>query len=142
MDFTSVPIIVVCCYIIGEIYKVLFKNKQEAYKLIPIVMAIIGGLLGIIIYLTNPEMILNAENIWIALGIGIVSGASSTGANQIIKQIFKKGEEKGMFLFGGSTIVLLVKKDAVVIDRDILNNSVRNIETRVKCGEKIGVCKE
>jgi hypothetical protein len=57
-------------------------------------MAIIGGLLGIIIYLTNPEMILNAENIWIALGIGIVSGASSTGANQIIKQIFKKGEEK------------------------------------------------
>lgn len=94
MDFTSVPIIVVCRYIIGEIYKVLFKNKQEAYKLIPIVMAIIGGLLGIIIYLTNPEMILNAENIWIALGIGIVSGASSTGANQIIKQIFKKGEEK------------------------------------------------
>ena len=94
MDFTSVPIIVVCCYIIGEIYKVLFMNKQEAYKLIPIVMAIIGGLLGIIIYLTNPEMILNAENIWIALGIGIVSGASSTGANQIIKQIFKKGEEK------------------------------------------------
>lgn len=94
MDFTSVPIIVVCCYIIGEIYKVLFKNKKEAYKLIPIVMAIIGGLLGIIIYLTNPEIILNAENIWIALGIGIVSGVSSTGANQIIKQIFKKGEDK------------------------------------------------
>ena len=94
MDFTSVPIIVVCCNIIGEIYKVLFKNKQEAYKIIPIVMAIIGGLLGIIIYLTNPEMILNAENIWIALGIGIVSGASSTGANQIVKQIFKKGEDK------------------------------------------------
>ena len=80
MDFTSVPIIVVCCYIIGEIYKVLFQNKQEAYKLIPIVMAFIGGLLGIIIYLTNPEMILDAENIWIALGIGIVSGASSTGS--------------------------------------------------------------
>lgn len=98
MDFTSVPIIVVCCYIIGEIYKVLFKNKQEAYKLIPIVMAIIGGLLGIIIYLTNPEMILNAENIWIALGIGIVSGASSTGANQIVKQIFKKGEDKNEWI--------------------------------------------
>ena len=86
MDFTSVPIIVVCCYIIGEIYKALFKNKQEAYKLIPIVMAIID--------LTHPEIILNAENIWVALGIGIVSGASSTGANQIIKQIFKKGENK------------------------------------------------
>lgn len=93
MDFTSVPIIVVCCYIIGEIYKVLFKKRPETYKLIPIIMAIIGGLFGILIYLTNPEIILNAKNIWIALGIGIVSGASSTGANQIIKQI-KKGEEK------------------------------------------------
>lgn len=91
MDFTSVPIIVVCCYMIGEIYKVLFKNKQDAYKLIPILVAIVGGLLGILIYLTSPEMILNADNLWIALGIGIVSGASSTGTNQIIKQIFKKG---------------------------------------------------
>ena len=91
MDFTSVPIIVVCCYIVGEIYKVLFKNKQEAYKLIPILVAILGGLLGVLIYFTNPEMVLNADNVWVALGVGIVSGASSTGTNQIIKQIFKKG---------------------------------------------------
>lgn len=41
---------------------------------------------------TNPEIILNANNVWVALGIGIVSGASSTGANQIIKQFFKKNE--------------------------------------------------
>lgn len=89
MNFTSIPIIVLCCYIIGEIFKSIFKNKQGTYKLIPIVMAIIGGLLGVIIYLTNPEIILNAENIWTALGIGIVSGLSSTGTNQIIKQILK-----------------------------------------------------
>ena len=91
MDFTCVPIIVVCCYIIGEIYKVLFKNKQEAYKLIPILVSILGGLLGVFIYFTNPEMVLNANNVWVALGVGIVSGASSTGTNQIIKQLFKKG---------------------------------------------------
>ena len=90
MDFTCVPIIVVCCYIIGEIYKVLFKNKQEAYKLIPILVSILGGILGVFIYFTNPEMVLNADNVWVALGVGIVSGASSTGTNQIIKQLFKK----------------------------------------------------
>lgn len=56
----------------------------------PIVTAIFGGLFGILIYLTNPEMILNSENIWVAFGIGIVSGASSTSANHIIKKIFKK----------------------------------------------------
>lgn len=91
MDFTCIPIIVVCCYIIGEIYKVLFKNKQEAYKLIPILVSILGGILGVFIYFTNPEMVLNADNVWVALGVGIVSGASSTGTNQIIKQLFKKG---------------------------------------------------
>lgn len=90
MDYMSVPIIVVCCYIIGEIYKFIFVKKQDAYKLIPIILSIIGGLIGIIIYLTNPEMIFNATNIWVALGTGIVSGASSTGANQIIKQLCRK----------------------------------------------------
>ena len=72
----------------------LFKNKKETYKLIPILMASIGGGFGILIYNTNPEIILNADNIWTALGIGIVSGLSSTGTNQLIKQTFKKGEDK------------------------------------------------
>ena len=62
--------------------------------MIPIVMAIVGGILGILIYLTNPEIIFKAENIWIAIVVGIASGESATGTNQIIKQIFKKGEEK------------------------------------------------
>ena len=51
----------------------------------------------------------------------------------------KKGEEKGRFEFGGSTIVLLLKKDAVSIDDDILKNSTDGFETLVKMGEKIGV---
>ena len=88
MEFTSIPIIVILCYLMGELFKVLFKNKQDLYKLIPILNAILGGLLGIAIYYTNPEIIFNAKNIWTALGIGIVSGVSSTGTNQIIKQIF------------------------------------------------------
>lgn len=94
MDYMSVPIIVVCCYIVGEIYKFIFVKKQEAYKLIPIILAMLGGVIGSIMYITNPEMIFNAANIWVALGIGIVSGASSTGANQIIKQLFGNKEVK------------------------------------------------
>lgn len=54
---------------------------------------------------------------------------------------FKKGEEKGYFEFGGSTIVLLVKKDIIIFDNDILNNSKESIETLVKCGDKIGIQK-
>ena len=51
---------------------------------------------------------------------------------------FVRGEEKGRFEFGGSTIVLLVKKDIIDIDKDILENSKLGIETEVKFGEKIG----
>ncbi|MBR2138816.1 MAG: phosphatidylserine decarboxylase [Bacilli bacterium] len=52
--------------------------------------------------------------------------------------IFKKGEEKGYFEFGGSTIVLLVKKGVIKLDDDIYENSKKNIETIVKYGERIG----
>ena len=94
MDFTSVPIIVVCCYIVGELYKQIFKKKTDAYRFIPVLLAIVGGILGVVIFFTNPEMIFNAENVWIALGVGIVSGVSATGTNQLIKQLFDKHQEK------------------------------------------------
>lgn len=58
--------------------------------------------------------------------------------NYYEKYKFKKGEEKGYFEFGGSTIVLLIKKDVVNIDDDIIENSEEDIETIVKMGERIG----
>lgn len=92
MDFIGIPIIIIICYMIGEIYKVVFKKNTKAYKLIPILVAFIGGLLGVIIYLTAPEVILNIENVYNAILVGIISGFSATGTNQIIKQIFKNKE--------------------------------------------------
>ena len=56
--------------------------------------------------------------------------------NNDVKE-FKKGEEKGYFLFGGSTIVVIVKENVIKIDDDILKNSNEGIETIVKQGEKI-----
>lgn len=49
-----------------------------------------------------------------------------------------RGQEKGYFEFGGSTIVLLLEPDRVKIDRDILEHSRMGKETVVKYGEKIG----
>ena len=51
---------------------------------------------------------------------------------------FKKGEEKGYFELGGSTIILLTKK-SIKIDEDILAQSKEGTETKVSYGEKIGV---
>lgn len=41
-------IIVIICYIVGEIYKIIFQKKAELLKLIPIIVAILGVVLGII----------------------------------------------------------------------------------------------
>ena len=51
----------------------------------------------------------------------------------------KKGEEKGYFYFGGSTCVLVFEKGKVKIDRDLIENTKKGIETKVYMGEKIGV---
>lgn len=50
----------------------------------------------------------------------------------------KKGEEKGFFKFGGSTVILIVPSGAVKFDEDLVRNSEKGLETRVKCGERIG----
>ena len=50
-----------------------------------------------------------------------------------------RGEEKGYFQFGGSTVVLLLEPGVAELDEDILQNSRENIETIVRMGEKIGV---
>ena len=50
----------------------------------------------------------------------------------------RKGEEKGCFEFGGSTVILLVQKDRVRIDPDLIANTEKGYETIVRMGEQIG----
>lgn len=50
-----------------------------------------------------------------------------------------KGDEKGYFKFGGSTVVLLFEKNKINIDADLLLNTLKGHETSVKVGERIGV---
>ena len=49
-----------------------------------------------------------------------------------------RGQEKGYFMFGGSTVILLLEKGRFEADEDILCNSLAGYETEVKYGEKIG----
>ncbi|WP_239682431.1 phosphatidylserine decarboxylase [Candidatus Phytoplasma phoenicium] len=57
--------------------------------------------------------------------------------NHSIKN-FHKGEEKGFFSIGGSTIILLVKPNKVKFEPYILKKTQENIETKVNIGNKIG----
>jgi len=67
----------------------------------------------------------------------------ATGVGRIVQNhpnggVFARGEEKGYFEFGGSTVILLLKPGAAKIDEEIAEYSSRGIETIVKYGEKIG----
>lgn len=54
------------------------------------------------------------------------------------KEKFEKGEEKGYFQFGGSTVILIIKDNIIKIDNDISEMSKNEIETLVDIGETIG----
>ena len=68
-------------------------------------------------------------------------GATMVGAivqTYKANSLVKKGEEKGYFLFGGSTCILIFEKGKVIIDKDIIENTQNKIETRIYMGEKFG----
>jgi phosphatidylserine decarboxylase len=50
---------------------------------------------------------------------------------------FKRGDEKGYFLFGASTVILLGQPGAWKPDADILERTARAQETYIKLGERI-----
>lgn len=51
---------------------------------------------------------------------------------------FSRGQEKGKFEFGGSTVIVLLQKNAAVIDSQLLENTRENKESIVRLGTVIG----
>ena len=58
--------------------------------------------------------------------------------NNYNKNKYNKGDEKGYFEPGGSTVIILVKDNVVRLDDDIMEQSSNGIETKVLYGERIG----
>ena len=85
MDITSVTTvvaIVVITYLIGLGAKTIPQVKDNY---IPITVGIAGGILGVVGMYVIPDF--PASDILNAIAVGIVSGLSSTGVNQIYKQV-------------------------------------------------------
>lgn len=102
MEYAGIPSIIVICYLIGEIFKLLILKKKKNYKYVPIIVGTAGGILGIIAYYISPSIVLNVDNPFIAASLGIISGLASTGSYEIITKLLsqitnknnKKMEEK------------------------------------------------
>ena len=50
-----------------------------------------------------------------------------------------KGQEKGMFAFGGSCVVTLFRKGCIILDADIAAQSARHTETYARMGDRLGI---
>lgn len=90
MDITTmgtVLAITVITYVIGEAVKVIPVVKNE---LIPVIVAIAGGILGVVGMRVIPDF--PAQDVLNAIAVGMVSGLASTGVNQAYKQLFVKSE--------------------------------------------------
>jgi phosphatidylserine decarboxylase len=53
--------------------------------------------------------------------------------------LVQKGDEKGYFAFGGSTLVLLMEKGKLLFNPDLVENTKAGKETTIKMGQQIGV---
>ena len=72
-----------------------------------------------------------------ALGVGkIVQSAYSNRSALPYK--FDKGQEKGYFLFGGSTVIWLIEKGKITLSPDLIEYSRQGIETWIPLGSPLG----
>jgi phosphatidylserine decarboxylase len=68
-------------------------------------------------------------------------GATNVGR---IKQLYvpnrpvKKGEEKGLFAFGGSCVITVFARGRIRFDADLIEQSAQHRETYAKMGERLG----
>lgn len=85
----TIPAIIVICYLIGVGAKAI-PNISD--NLIPVIVGVAGGILGVVGMFTIPEF--PAKDILNAMAIGIASGFASTGCNQLVKQLKNMIPEK------------------------------------------------
>lgn len=85
MGISSVAAITVICLLVGWIV----KQSPLKDELIPAVVGVVGGILGVVGWKVMEEF--PANDILTAIAVGIVSGLASTGANQLVKQLGKIG---------------------------------------------------
>jgi phosphatidylserine decarboxylase len=70
-------------------------------------------------------------------------GATNVGSIQQTYrpfQVVSKGEEKGYFEFGGSSLILLFQRGTITFDQDLLEATQAGYEIRCLMGQQMGIC--
>lgn len=117
----------------GKILKTT-RSHGPLHSVNPIAMENVDGIL-----FTNERQVSLLETPVFGLLAYIEVGALCVGRIvQTHGEKFKTGDEKGYFLFGGSTVILVGQKGKFRIDEDLLEKSAHGQEVFVKLGTQIG----
>lgn len=81
LGIASVAAITVICYLVGAGIKASGLDN----KWIPVVVGVVGGILGVVGLRFMPDF--PASDIITAVAVGIVSGLAATGIDQVVKQL-------------------------------------------------------
>lgn len=90
LGISGIPAIAIICYLLGMALKA--WNVWDDRK-IPVMMGIFGLCLGLAAFIWWPAVI-PADDPIMAAAVGIVSGLTATGINQIWKQARKESEDE------------------------------------------------
>jgi phosphatidylserine decarboxylase len=69
-------------------------------------------------------------------------GATNVGSirqTHVPGRAVRKGDEKGLFAFGGSCVITVFERARIVFDADILAQSAQHVETYARMGDRLGV---
>ncbi len=75
--------------------------------------------------------------------VGVIEvGATNVGSIQqsfVPGRTMAKGEEKGLFAFGGSCVITIFQRGRIVFDADVVAQSANHVETYARMGDRLGV---
>jgi len=110
------------------------KIKGDLYSVNPIALREMAE-----IFILNKREYVSISTL--QFGDVIMAEVGATMVGSIIQtyenNTIDKGQEKGYFKFGGSTVVLLFEKNKIQIDLDLLENTANGLETEVNMGGRI-----
>lgn len=92
-SIATIPAVASAVYgIIELLKKFVFCENEKFRKLIPLVAALLGAIITLVVFLVSPDLI-PATSWFSSILIGLASGLSAVGVNQIKKQSEKKEED-------------------------------------------------
>ncbi len=75
--------------------------------------------------------------------VGVIEvGATNVGSIQqsfVPGRTMAKGEEKGLFAFGGSCVITIFQRGRIIFDADVVAQSANHVETYARMGDRLGV---